>query len=74
VNYERRRQVEDLFEAVLDLDAAAREAHVAAACEGDPELLAEVHAMLAAHDLAEKLLADPRPGQDLAIGPYRVLR
>jgi eukaryotic-like serine/threonine-protein kinase len=46
-----------------------------AECAGDPELLAEVQALLAAHELAEQLFAgrDRSPAAP-SIGPYRVLR
>jgi eukaryotic-like serine/threonine-protein kinase len=75
MNYERRKQVEDLFEAMLELGAAEREARLDQVCAGDAELLAEVQAMLAANALAEDLFenARGRPGETM-IGPYRVLR
>jgi eukaryotic-like serine/threonine-protein kinase len=75
MNYERRKQVEDLFEAVLELGAAEREAQLEQACAGDAELLAEVEAMLAANALAEELFDNARGRTgETAIGPYRVLR
>ena len=47
---ERWRQIEAVFAAALTRDPSERRAVVDSACTGDPELAAEVHALLAAHD------------------------
>jgi eukaryotic-like serine/threonine-protein kinase len=78
MNNTRREQVEELFEAALEREPATRAAYLEGACAGDPELLAEVQAMLAANELGELLFDEP-PGDAPAapaewIGPYRVLR
>jgi eukaryotic-like serine/threonine-protein kinase len=78
MNNTRREQVEELFEAALEREPATRAAYLETACAGDPELLAEVQAMLAAHELGE-LLFDESPGgapdaRPEQIGPYRVIR
>ena len=48
----RARQVRDLFEAVLDLEAVPRAAMLKARCAGQPELRAEVEELLAALERA----------------------
>ena len=48
----RARQVRDLFEAVVDLEAVPRAAMLEARCVGEPELRAEVEELLAALDRA----------------------
>src|SRR3954471_14845138 len=48
----RARQVRDLFEAVLDLEAVTRAAMLEARCAGEPELRAEVEELLSALDRA----------------------
>jgi serine/threonine-protein kinase len=81
----RARQVRDLFEAVLDLEAAPRAAMLEARCAGDPELRAEVEELLAALErarTADLIPAILRPGQTdggpgggftgLQIGNYRL--
>jgi eukaryotic-like serine/threonine-protein kinase len=74
-NFERRGQIEALFEAALDLPEQDRAPWLETECAGDPELLAEVHALLAAHEMADQLFgARSGPGGDLVLGPYRVLR
>jgi eukaryotic-like serine/threonine-protein kinase len=78
MNNTRREQVEELFEVALEREPATREAYLEAACAGDPELLAEVQAMLAAHELGEMLFAERPRGAPATpaewIGPYRVIR
>jgi serine/threonine-protein kinase len=83
---ERRRQIEQLFDTALDCPTDAREEWLAVACADDPALHAEVEALLAAHELAERLFDD---GDDAGgggrgrgfdferayptrIGPYRI--
>jgi eukaryotic-like serine/threonine-protein kinase len=78
---ERREQIETLFEAALDREATARHEWLAVACADDHALLAEVEALLAAHEMAERALgsqpwAGPWPRESDVpdrIGPYRVL-
>ena len=83
-----RRQVRDLFEAVLDLEAVPRAAMLEARCAGEPELRAEVEELLAAldrartADLIPAILRGSRAGQTdgrpgggfagLQIGNYRL--
>jgi eukaryotic-like serine/threonine-protein kinase len=73
--YERRARIEELFEAALDRPDYERGDWLEAACEDDADLLAEVQALLAAHELAERIFED-RPPAPLggSIGPYRILR
>jgi serine/threonine-protein kinase len=72
---DRRQRIEALFEAALDQPPAQRPGWVAAACGGDATLLAEVHELLAAHALAERLLPSPaRPERLAMVGPYRLVR
>ena len=84
----RARQVRDLFEAVLDLEAVPRAAMLEARCAGEPELRAEVEELLAAldrartADLIPAILRGSRGGQTdggpegdftgLQIGNYRL--
>jgi serine/threonine protein kinase/tetratricopeptide (TPR) repeat protein len=84
---ERRRQIEELFEAALDLGDAERAHFVDVHCAGDAELRAEVNSLLRAHDRDEGVLDGAAPGVasspperppaygwgDL-IGPYRLHR
>jgi pimeloyl-ACP methyl ester carboxylesterase len=56
MNHQRRRQIEALFEAVLDRTPAERQAFLAAAGEGDRELRDEVAAMLEAHERSAGIL------------------
>jgi eukaryotic-like serine/threonine-protein kinase len=74
-NFERRAQIEALFEAALELPERDRAPWLETECAGDPELMAEVHALLAAHEMADQLFGD-RPGAEAhqLLGPYRVLR
>jgi eukaryotic-like serine/threonine-protein kinase len=81
---ERRRQIEEIFEAALDRPAEERPAFLLDACDGDLDLHAEVSALLGAHDLPGGILeSDPRrmvagdamtlsPGQKVA--SYEVVR
>jgi eukaryotic-like serine/threonine-protein kinase len=78
LDYERRRRIEDLFEAALEWTRAERDERLEDACGGDSDLLAEVQAMLAAHELAE--LVYDRQGEAEGggavdwVGPYRLIR
>ena len=84
----RARQVRDLFESVLDLEAVPRAAMLEARCASEPELRAEVEELLAAldrartADLIPAILRGSRGGQTdggpgggfagLQIGNYRL--
>ena len=48
---ERWRRLDELFEAAIELEPAARADLLASACADDPDLLRELHAILASHDL-----------------------
>jgi eukaryotic-like serine/threonine-protein kinase len=81
---ERRKQIESLFEAALELPTDARGDWLLAACAPDAELLGEVQGLLAAHQLPSGVLdravvqfahwaLDEEPaGRE--IGAYRVVR
>src|SRR5262245_59592264 len=80
---ERWRQVKQEFQTAVELPAAEREAYLAAACEGDPSLRAEIESLIAAHDVpgsfmdtpAFNLAEDPAVTTFLgkSIGRYRIL-
>jgi eukaryotic-like serine/threonine-protein kinase len=84
VTPERRRQIEELFEAALDMPEAERGNWLEVRCGGDAELLRKVKALLAASDrtagflekdvraAARSVLEDPP--SDRRIGAYRVVR
>jgi eukaryotic-like serine/threonine-protein kinase len=74
MNLERRQQIEALFDAALERPTAERHAYLETASAGDPELLAEVQALLAANELAEHLFDDTAKAPTGSIGPYRVIR
>ncbi|HWM89328.1 MAG TPA: protein kinase [Thermoanaerobaculia bacterium] len=82
---ERWQRIEALFDEALDLPAGERGAFLDEACAGDPELRAQVEAMLAADGAADGflgatlqeqaasvLLAPQEKG--LELGPYRLVR
>jgi eukaryotic-like serine/threonine-protein kinase len=83
-----RDRIESIFDEALDRPPDTRDAFVAEACAGDDHLLAEVQALLAAHErdgspldrgaagIAASLLDDheQRHGEARRIGPYRVVR
>jgi len=75
---ERFRQVRNLFDAAMDRAAADRDPYLADACHGDPELLAEVHALLAAHAHPQTWIDTPPAAppriEGRRIGPYEILR
>src|SRR4051812_9023316 len=52
---ERWRRIEELLDAALEREPAAREEFLDAACAGDGELRREVASLLAAHDRAGAL-------------------
>ena len=55
----RKQQLEELFEAALPLEAAARTALLEQACSADVELRAEISALLEAHAAAQGFFAKP---------------
>ncbi|MDX1566311.1 MAG: serine/threonine-protein kinase [Longimicrobiales bacterium] len=69
---ERRREIEELFDGALDRAPAERDPWLERVCADDPELLAEVRALLRAHELADEIFPDRRHPD--SIGPYRVIR
>jgi eukaryotic-like serine/threonine-protein kinase len=82
----RWRRLKELFGAALEVAPADRDAFLAAACEGDLPLRAELEALLAAHRLPGAFLeapplpspaGDPIPPGPPApeqLGPYRLVR
>jgi eukaryotic-like serine/threonine-protein kinase len=56
VNADRWPTVKELFHAALEHEAPARAAFLAAACNGDPVLQAEVERLLAAHEQAASFI------------------
>lgn len=57
----RWQNVQDTLWAALEREPAAREAFLTGHCAGDPELLAEVHSLLEAHEGAGHFLGGPVP-------------
>ncbi len=72
---ERWQRLKTLFTDAAERELGERQAFLAAACVGDPELLAEVESLLDS-DAEELELADAsEPGMAMnRIGPYQVLR
>ena len=62
VNDDRRRQIEDVFEAALDEAPEGRAVWLAGACAGDDDLRAAVESLLTAHDRADGALDRPVAG------------
>jgi eukaryotic-like serine/threonine-protein kinase len=56
---ERWRQIEEIFQAALDLMPGERARYIAAACEGDAELRREVEALLTQYESAGDFLDEP---------------
>jgi len=83
---ERRRRIEEVFEAILDEPRSEWEEALKVACGEDADLQAEVRRLLVAHERAEGLLErDPgfgslgtgrsaRPPADERIGRYRLVQ
>ena len=69
---ELRARIESLFEAALERTTEERDAWLEAACAEDAGLLAEVRALLAAHERAEAAFAAAE--RTSAVGPYRLIR
>jgi len=55
-------KLQEIFEHVIDLERAQREAYLASACGNDVALRAEIEALLRAHDGAAKFMASPTAG------------
>src|SRR6266852_5845720 len=53
---ERWQQVDQMLEAVLELEVSERASHLAKACQGDEALRGEVEALLAHSDQAHSLI------------------
>jgi serine/threonine protein kinase/TolB-like protein/tetratricopeptide (TPR) repeat protein len=59
VKQERWQEIDRVFEAALERSAAERPAFVASECTDDPELLAEVESLIAAHEQHDNFLEQP---------------
>jgi hypothetical protein len=59
---ERWQQVEEIFQAAVDLAPAERERYVSQACADDPSLKRDVESLLLQHDSASGLLEQPLYG------------
>ncbi len=70
---ERYNQINELFDAALDLPAPERPAYLASACAGNPSLLQQVTQLLATHERAAHFLA-PSDVPPSTIGPYSIQR
>jgi serine/threonine-protein kinase len=68
----RREEIEDLFEAALERPRDGRDAWLETTCGEDVDLLAEVQALLTAHEMAEEAFAAVE--RSSTIGPYRLIR
>ena len=55
---ERWQQVEEIFQAAVDLGPTERERYVSQACAADPSLKRDVETLLLQHDSAAGQLAD----------------
>src|SRR5262245_55813417 len=60
---ERWRQVEEIFQAALDLSPDERDRYVSRACAGDSDLKRDVQSLLVQHDSAGDLLERPLYGE-----------
>ncbi len=74
------RRIKTCAAAALDLDPSERDAYIAAACDGDAALEAEVRSLVAATIAAEPYLEHPPAGAAVGlvagggrIGPYRIV-
>src|SRR5215468_4375185 len=59
MNSERRKQVDDVLQSVLDLPQEQRDEFLRQACEGDETLEREVRSLLTSDRRAGTFLADP---------------
>jgi eukaryotic-like serine/threonine-protein kinase len=64
---DRRRQIEELFHAVLELQPSEREAFLSRACASDPAMRSEIEALVSAHEQDTTFLN--APVYDAAGGP-----
>jgi non-specific serine/threonine protein kinase/serine/threonine-protein kinase len=84
---ERWREIDDIFQAVLDCEPGKRTTLIESSCGSNPELRKEVESLLAAYQRAQftltsvlqegmKVLDQEASAQDMGrrIGPYRLLR
>jgi eukaryotic-like serine/threonine-protein kinase len=77
VTPERWRQVNDLFHAIVERDAPARQQILDRTASTDPELAAEVRSLLAAHDSSDGILLEQpvwAVAPDLILEPETVLQ
>jgi non-specific serine/threonine protein kinase/serine/threonine-protein kinase len=63
VTPERWQRVKDVFSAASALTDAERRRYLEEACRGDPELLAEIDSLLAAHAVEQAIVDRPAPAQ-----------
>jgi serine/threonine protein kinase/TolB-like protein/Tfp pilus assembly protein PilF len=56
---ERWKQIEEVFQAALDLPEGERTGYISATCAGDAELRAQVEALVAQHDEAGDFIETP---------------
>ncbi|HST20173.1 MAG TPA: serine/threonine-protein kinase, partial [Blastocatellia bacterium] len=61
-NYDYWQRVEDLFHSVLERNPSQRDAFLSEACASQPEVLAQVQALLKAHEEADSFLQPPALG------------
>ena len=62
MNPTRWRQINDLFHAALERDAASRAAFLEQAAAGDPDLVREVSTLLESHERGGRMLDEPAWG------------
>src|SRR5262249_33483644 len=62
-----------LFQAAAQLTSAARASFLDNACKGNPALRQRLEALLAAHEEAEGVLAEPPPAAEPKIGNTAIL-
>jgi len=87
VSARREDEVARIFAECIERAPERREAYLAEACAGDPDLLAEISSLLQSHESAGDFLdalderraaalvsSSPEPGPEKEIGPYRIVR
>ena len=87
MNPDRWHNLNELFHAALERSGEARRDFLAAACEGNANLLAPVERLLQAHDAAIGFMSVPAGDQTFRgseepeaaaagtmVGPYRIVR
>lgn len=82
----RWRQIQDIFNAALEIDPAQRPAFISSRCGSDIALREEIDSLLTSDDRAAGFLRDatrpervvigspPSPARNQRIGPYRLVR